>query len=130
MGRKGCERLRRREVPILSWNNQSAQFLTPGEQNSPPPLTLNISSNNVPLPGPNSTILTLPTLPCATHSVTKNRANNSPKTWEISGEVMKSPERPNGSVGGASDVDVVGEEAGRGRSNRLDEGVGAVWSLV
>ena len=37
MGRKGCERLRRREVPILSWNNQSAQFLTPGEQNSPPP---------------------------------------------------------------------------------------------
>jgi hypothetical protein len=57
--------------------------------------TLNKSSINVPLPGPNSIIRTLLTCPCASHSVRNHIPINSPKICDTSGDVTKSPRNPN-----------------------------------
>ena len=58
--------------------------------------TRRTSSIKVPLPGPTS-IISTPLLfrPCAIHSATSHIPTSSPKTCDISGEVMKSPFCPN-----------------------------------
>jgi len=56
---------------------------------------LNISDMSVPLPGPTSNISTPFRFPCAIHSATNHTPTNSPNIWEISGDVTKSPSRPN-----------------------------------
>lgn len=59
-------------------------------------LTLNISSINVPFPGPTSINCTpSDRFPCAIHSATVHMPINSPNTCDISGDVTKSPPFPN-----------------------------------
>lgn len=61
--------------------------------------TRRTSSIKVPLPGPTSIISTpLVFRPCAIHSATSHIPTSSPKTCDISGEVMKSPFCPNWSL--------------------------------
>jgi hypothetical protein len=55
------------------------------------------SAISVPRPGPHSTSSTGSGRPIASQTVAAQRPSTSPKAWEISGAVVKSPPRPNGS---------------------------------
>ena len=67
--------------------------------------TRNKSFISVPLPGPVSMILTpVFVLPWDIHSATIHKPTSSPKTWDISGDVIKSPFRPNWSLPSCSEV--------------------------